>query len=45
MASLDSGTGDSILIHSTGLPTVGDANSAMNAAAASSKEVSLLTGS
>ena len=44
-ASLDSGTGDSILIHSTGLPTVqGDANSAMNAAAASSKEVSLIDG-
>ncbi len=41
--SLSSGTGDSIFLHSTGLPTIqGDANSAMNAAAASSKEVSLI---
>ena len=44
-ASIDSATGDSILIHSHGLPTVqGDANSAMNSAAASSKEVSLIDG-
>lgn len=41
--SLDSGTGDAIFLHGTGLPTIqGDANSAMNAAAASSKEVSLI---
>lgn len=39
---LSSGTGDSILLHATGLPTIqGDTNSAMNTAAASSKEVSL----
>tara|TARA_R110000803_G_scaffold20600_5_gene52860 strand:- start:10458 stop:12572 length:2115 start_codon:yes stop_codon:yes gene_type:complete len=41
--SLSSGTGDSIFLHGIGLPTIqGDANSAMNAAAASSKEVSLV---
>ena len=41
--SLDSGTGDSILIHSLGLPTVqGDTNFAMASAASSSKEVSLI---
>ena len=41
--SLDSGTGDAIFLHGTGLPTIqGDTNSAMNAAAASSKEVSLI---
>ena len=44
-ASIDSGTGDGILIHSHGLPTVqGDANTALNSAAASSKEVSLIDG-
>lgn len=41
--SLDSGTGDSILFHSIGLPTVqGDTNFAMDASASSSKEVSML---
>jgi len=45
LASIDSGTGDGILIHSHGLPTVqGDANTALNSAAASSKEVSLIDG-
>ena len=44
-ASVSSGTGDAILVHSTGLPTVqGDANSEMNAAAKLSKEVSLIDG-
>jgi hypothetical protein len=41
--SVDSGTGDAIFLHGTGLPTIqGDTNSVMNAAAASSKEVSLI---
>ena len=41
--SLDSGTGDSIMLHSTGLPTIqGDTNFAMSTAASSSKEVSLI---
>lgn len=44
-ASVTSGTGDGILIHSHGLPTVqGDANTVLNSAAASSKEVSLVDG-
>jgi hypothetical protein len=44
-ASVSSGTGDAILIHSTGLPTVqGDINSVMNTAAELSKEVSLIDG-
>jgi hypothetical protein len=44
-ASVSSGTGDAILIHSTGLPTVqGDTNSVMNTAAELSQEVSLIDG-
>jgi hypothetical protein len=43
VTSINSGTGDAILLHSTGLPTIqGDANFAMNTAAASSKEVSMI---
>jgi len=43
--ALDSATGDAIFFHSTGLPTVqGDANFAMNSAAASSKETSKIDG-
>lgn len=43
--TLDSAAGDAIYFHSTGLPTIqGDANSVMNTAAASSKEVSMIDG-
>ena len=43
--SIDSGTGDSILIHSTGFPTVaGNGETVINAAAASSKEASFIDG-
>ena len=42
-SGLSSATGDAIYFHSTGFPTVqGDTNFAMNSAAASSKEVSLI---
>jgi len=41
--TIDSGTGDAIFLHSTGLPTLqGDANFVMNTAASSSKEVSMI---
>lgn len=43
--SIDSGTGDSILIHSTGFPTVaGNDETAMNTAAKLSKEASFIDG-
>ena len=43
--TINSSAGDSIFIHSHGLPTLqGDNNSVMNTAAASSKEVSLIDG-